>query len=330
MQKKKTHLLALLLTLVLTATANTSLFEPVQYASYHPASFRSNYSFIETGIINQFSSSYYLEKEQAYPVISTRFAFDMPVLSVQQETHAWAIILPIQNTLIIDMYENKSAPLLNNDYLFGLAIQYTQDLNLLFIENFSVRATPFFHESTHIGDEYAIHGYQKVPDFKRINVSYEAWELYIMLNDPDTTRRNMISVGMLVSGLLSPKKGYYAFDSIEVQNQAITGTQRYMEYGVGMNIQRSEGWLCSEKWMNILSFDINNRVQYNYNRPFKEKRRWSMNLLAGYRFTPNRAQPWITQTGFFLRYYAGLNPHGMFRSEYNHQFIGVTTLFSLH
>ncbi len=313
------------------AESKISIFKPVNYANYLHGSVRANYSYLETGFINQFSPYYYLEKENPYPVVSAKFSFDVPILSAKQNNSAWGIDLPIQNSIIIDMYENCSAPVLNNDYIFGVTFKYYRPLDHNILKTISVRATPFFHESTHIGDEFAIHGIKNIPHFTRINVSYEAWELYILMNDPyNIPKGNLTSFGFGISGLFSPKKGYYAYDSIEIKSQNIFPSERYMEYFFGTSVRRQEGFLCSEKWTNILSIELSNRVQYNYYMTGKENRLWNINVLAGYQFTPSVREKWITNTGFYLRYYYGLNPHGMFRSHADYQFIGIASIFSMN
>lgn len=74
--------------------------------------------------------------------------------------------------------ENEGGDLINADYIVGASLSYTE-------EDFALRFK-FFHESTHLGDEFLINN----PDFldRRINFSYEALDVIASRNFGESWR----------------------------------------------------------------------------------------------------------------------------------------------
>jgi hypothetical protein len=222
------------------------------------------------------------------------------------------------------MFEETSSPVINTDYFFGLkaaAVKYTGHP---YIRNFGLKLVPLFHESTHLGDEFSIHGHHDLPGFRRVNVSYEAWEIAAVINDPDTIQSNLLSAKVGFHGLWNPANGYYATDSLETKNRPAPPTERNYEYYIQLNLQRTKGFLCSEKWMNVLSVEANNRLKFSYDESIPEKRSWSLNLYAGWKYM---AQKSGHNLGFFFRYYAGIIPNGQFRNTGGYRYAGLSLVY---
>ena len=120
------------------------------------------------------------------------------------------------------MFEEKTAPVINTDYWFGTEIKIIKRLpENRYIKNIGFNMLPLFHESTHLGDEFSLHGYYEIPDFKRVNISYEAWKFSVILNDPDTLSGNVLSVKAGIQNHWTIKDGYYFTDSLEVKGAEV-------------------------------------------------------------------------------------------------------------
>ncbi len=325
MQRKTCLLIILfLLSFLLNLYAGeTKWFSYMPYAKPFVSNVRSDYNGVEVGMANKVSRYYYLEKDNYYPYFTANFSVNFPFFEKNNGYTRWGIEIPFHTTTFMDMFDNQSAPLLNNDYIVGLYLKMIRYVNNPVIHNIAFRFCPLFHESSHIGDEFLAHGSEKVAGFKRINFSYNAWEFFMILNDPDTLKKNVFSFSLGISGLLDKASGYYSFDSIEVQNQKIYSSDRMMEYFLGINWQRIEGFLCSNKWKNIISLGINNRSLFNYEVDKRERRVWSIQLMAGYELNKWAEHIKIAN---YLKYYYGLNPHGMFRNEYDYSYFGLATV----
>ncbi|MDA3880809.1 MAG: DUF1207 domain-containing protein [Prolixibacteraceae bacterium] len=193
-----------------------------------------------------------------------------------------------------------------------------------FVKNIGVTLIPLFHESTHLGDEYSIHGYQKIPDFKRINLSHESWELAIVLNDPDTIRSNLFSFKAGLQGLWNTSAGYYFNDSLEVKGAEIPDSKNNLEFFINVNWQRTNGILCSENWMNIFSIEARNRTRFSYEPGIAEQRTWNYNIYFGWLYNNSKSQ---RKPGLFFRYYNGIIPHGQLRNTDGYHFIGLSLVY---
>ncbi|MBN2632340.1 MAG: DUF1207 domain-containing protein, partial [Bacteroidales bacterium] len=229
------------------------------------------------------------------------------------------------DVLLIDMFEENTSPIINNDYFFGIQsgiVKYTGNKH---IRNIGLKVVPIFHESTHIGDEFALHGFNTIPDFKRVNVSYEAWEIAAVINDPDTIKTNLLSAKAGIHRLWDDKKGYYSFDTLETKNASFPSSRKNYEYYVQLNLQRTDGFLCSENWMQILSLEANNRLKFSYNSDVPEQRTWNFNIYFGWKHISLHSAPNI---GFFIRYYNGIIPNGQFRNTGGYQYLALSIIFN--
>jgi len=247
---------------------------------------------------------------------------DIPLLYQEGRKLNWALSLPVSFHMLWNTFEEKTAPIINNDYRFGLSFTGISYINKGFIKNISYKITPLAHESTHLGDEITIYGIQNLDHFYRVNVSYEYYELGITINDPDTLTGNLLSLRLGFMGLINPSNDYYTVSALEIGDKNIYPTQRWAEYYININYTKTTGFLTSQKWHPSFSIEFRNRVKYQYEKQGKNDRGWGINAFIGYEYVPKRAKG-IKSVGHYLRFYDGINPHGQFRNRL-YSFIGYS------
>jgi hypothetical protein len=280
----------------------------------------------ELAWLNKLDENYYISDYTGRPFIEVHLGTELPVyyLFNRQKDFKFSVSGYIGNILLIDMFEDNTAPVINTDYFFGLktaAIKYTDHP---FVRNIGLKLVPVFHESTHIGDEFSIHGYHDIPEFRRVNVSYEAWEIAAVLNDPDTIKSNLLSAKLGLHGLWNNSKGYYTTDSLETKGVMAPPSEKNYEFYIQLNLQRTKGFLCSEKWMNVLSVEASNRLQFSYDEAVEENRNWNINLYLGWKYLAKKSGH---NLGFFFRYYAGIIPNGQFRNTGGYRYAGLSIVY---
>ncbi len=245
------------------------------------------------------------------------------------EANGFALFLMGSGHSLFDM-DTRSHDLLNTDYRvgFGLAARFARHL--------AVRLQ-VLHESTHIGDEYTL-GAIADPDFRRYNVSYEAfegfvaWDRYDAILDefPD---RSLSPVYLRVYGggrlLASLEGGYQEFDRMFEAFDLATGQAAPDPLLVGSawegNVGGEAFWdlvplpdesdggflrrLISPQY-SFLAGDLAIRDRYDAVAP---ERRPSLHVMAGVLygayFRGERTVRWSAH------YYDGVHPHGQFRAE---------------
>jgi len=280
----------------------------------------------ELARINQLDENYYVSDYTSRPFVEVHLGYELPVYYLVNRHHDFKFSASgyLGSVLLIDMFEKTTSPVINTDYFFGLkaaAIKYTGHPG---IRNIGLKVVPVSHESTHLGDEFSIHGYHDLPGFQRINVSYEAWEIAAVINDPDTIRSNLISAKMGFQGLWNPAGGYYNTDSLETKGAQIPLSENNYAWYVQLNWQRTEGFLCSDKWMNVLSMEVNNSLKFSYDEVSNESRIWSVNLYVGWKYLAEKSNRHV---GFFFRYYAGIMPYGQFRNNAGYRYAGLSIVY---
>jgi hypothetical protein len=280
----------------------------------------------ELAWLNKLDDNYYVSDYNNRPFIEVHLGTELPVyyLVNRQKNFKFSTGGFIGNILLIDMFEPVTAPVINTDYFFGLKAAAVKYIDHPFIRNIGLKLVPVFHESTHIGDEFSIHGYNDIPGFRRVNVSYEAWEIAAVINDPDTIQSNLLSARVGFHGLWNPAKGYYTTDSLETKNNPAPPTEKNYEYYIQLNLQRTRGFLCSEKWMNVLSVEANNRLKFSYDEAVPEKRTWNLNLYFGWQYMTGKPGHHL---GFFFRYYTGIIPNGQFRNTGGYRYAALSIVY---
>ena len=287
---------------------------------------RSNVIKTEFAYINKLDDNYYLTDYNKRPFIETHLGVDIPVLYYVDNLKKLKFSLSgeIGNILLIDMFEENTAPVINTDYFFGLRAGAVKYIESGWMKNIGIKIIPVFHESTHIGDEFSLHGFSKLPDFKRINLSYEAWEIAAVLNDPDTIRTNLFSVKAGIQGLWNRSKGYYVTDTLETKGVIVPSGKKNMEFYIQFNIQRTEGSFCSDSWMQVISLEVRNRIKFSYDDAIPEKRTWNYNIYFGYdHISKSRGR----NIGFYLRYYSGIIPNGQFRNTDGYRYMALSIVY---
>lgn len=252
---------------------------------------------------------------------------DLPLLYGTTQNFKWAMSAPISLHVLWAPFEKTTAPIINNDYRFGLSFTGITYLNNSYVKNLSFKFTPIAHESTHLGDEITLYGYQNLDNFYRVNVSYEYYELGLTLNDPDTLTGNLLSLRLGFIGLLNPDKGYYSFYENEIGDRTFFPSKRWAEYYFQLNYKKTDGPLASKTWHPSFSIEARNRVKYEYENENEAKRVWCLNTFIGYDYVPKNASN-IKSVGHYIRFYRGLNPHGQFRDFY-YRFVGYSMVVYL-
>jgi len=280
----------------------------------------------ELAWINKLDENYYVTDFASRPFIEVHLGTELPIyyLVNRQKDFKFSTSGFIGNILLIDMFESNTAPVINTDYFFGLKTAAIKYIDHPFIRNVGFKLVPVFHESTHLGDEFSIHGYNDLPGFRRVNVSYEAWEIAAVINDPDTIRSNLFSAKVGLNGLWNPHKGYYTTDSLETKNQLAPPAEKNYEYYIQLNLQRTKGFLCSDRWMSVLSVEANNRLKFSYDEAIPERRNWNINLYLGWKYITENSGHHL---GFFFRYYSGIIPNGQFRNTAGYRYAGLSIVY---
>jgi hypothetical protein len=252
----------------------------------------------------------------------------------------FALSIPVSAQIWFDFFEKATAPILNTDYRFGvIELNYLRQFNReKGIRNIAIKFIPFFHESTHIGDEVLL--YRVLDDFpiRRINVSYELAELAVTLNDPNGSIRNNHAWKLGVRGLLNPSKGWYSIRSVEGDTTQVVPSRKWLESYLQYQHQRSKGFLASKKAVSVISVEVRNRVRFGYPSYLGKDNedQWSplaldedlavcFNGYVGWKFSFEEDK--LPRLGAYLRWYTGINPHGQFRNIPFYDFLGFAIVY---
>lgn len=207
-----------------------------------------------------------LDRDRVVIVAEPILGVQLPIYYFKDELKRWSLSIPISFSVWFDFTEQRTAPILNTDYRFALLeFNYSRRLSNSRIKNIGLRFIPFFHESTHIGDELIISKIRDSIPVSRINVSYETFELAIIINDPYHQKIKNHSARIGAKVLWNPQKGYYSADSLEISKSIeINPSKRWIEPYLQYQYQNPDGWLSNSKMMFILSQDFFLRVRYGY------------------------------------------------------------------
>lgn len=229
---------------------------------------------------------------------------------------------------LLDM-DTESHSVLNTDFRIGGGIQAR------FARHLALRLQ-YFHESTHIGDEYVLGAIDDAA-FRRYNVSYEAWEAYLAADnyrhDDDLDGRLSVlpvyarAYGggrVFVSGFAGEfDKEFEAFDfgaGQPVAEPLLVANSNEFQFGGELY------WDCfelPEDRPNASAFSRLTHFQYLFAAgdvyyrdrydPVSPERVPSVHLMIGATygayFRGRRTVQWA------LHRYEGVNPHGQFRTD---------------
>ena len=238
---------------------------------------------------------------------------DLPIFYSTRNRFLWALSIPVSSHMVWYPLEKTTSPIINTDYRFGLSFSGHLKVENPYIKNISFEFKPFAHESTHLGDEFIISGFQDDTSFYRVNVSYEYYEFSLILNDPEVLNENPISLKIGFMGLINPKKGYYTLSENEIGGNTLYPSKRNGETYFNVNYKKTNGFLTNNHWKPLASLELRNRIKYNYKNTEKEERVWSLNAYMGYSYTPAKINT-VKSIGHYIRYYNGVNPNGQFRN----------------
>ncbi len=237
---------------------------------------------------------------------------DVPLIYSNKNKFKWAISLPISSHMIWYPLEKETSPVLNNDYRFGFSFTGHFTLNNPYIKNLSFEIKPFAHESTHLGDEFTIMGFQDDSSFYRVNITYEYYELSLTLNDPEMLDENTLSLRLGFMGLINPSNGYYTLFKNEIGNNTLYPSKHSGEFYADFNYKKVSGFLTSKQWKPNISLELRNRIKYDYRNSDNEERVWCASVYVGYDYRPKLINT-VKSIGHYFRYYNGVSPHGQFR-----------------
>lgn len=223
-----------------------------------------------------------------------------------------AVCAPVAFHMIED-FKDPSNPIVDTDYRFGAMakIQYgiSDEMQL------GVRVVPWAHESTHLGDEYVLVASSN-PDFERINVSYEYWQIGLSVENDDWTLR---------LGGLQPfgKDGYYSDHLLGSDTPALTTSTKNFEISIGAEY-RFQNWRGRRFY---LSADTRNKLRYTYHATpaNPEERQWSTNFQFGRTLEEDSGDSPLQD--YFVQVYYGINPYGQLRSQSSYWSVGFGWVF---
>jgi len=281
------------------------------------------------------------EHRRVVPVAEPILGAQLPIYYYADETRRWSVSIPVSFSVWFDYTEARTAPILNTDYRFAaMELNYSQKLNHSWIKNIGFKFIPFFHESTHVGDELLLDKVLDSIPMARINVSYETFELAVQINDPYDQKIKNHSGRLGAKFLWNPSKGYYTSDSLERSpNVEIKPSKRWIEPYLQYQYQNPDGWLSNDKMMFVFSTDLSLRVRYDYPFRFRNKEgeiethhageayQLCTNSLFGWKFI--NAKEEVSDVGAFFKFYWGINPHGQFRNIPRYPWFGINIVYDI-
>ncbi len=224
--------------------------------------------------------------------------------------------------LLLDL-NTESKDVINADYRIGLGAA----ARVPFARFLAFRYR-FFHESAHIGDEYALFA-SRQPSFRRYNVSYEAHELYTAVD-----HRASQSGSGLPQSRISYMRAYAGFRRLNTDRyDGFTGLfepaspvrlESQNEYHVGGELY-FRGWQAPEQrpdaswWSQLFAFQ-NLVVAADFKREnlydsLEPDRVWSVNVVLGLIYGESFGATGQRTLRYEVSYYNGVNPHGQFRQD---------------
>jgi hypothetical protein len=219
----------------------------------------------------------------------------------------FALCTPVGFHMIED-FKDPSNPIVDTDYRFGFTTKTQYGLSDEM--QLGIRFVPWAHESTHLGDEYVLVA-AKNPDFERINVSYEYWEVGVSVENEDWTLR---------VGGLKPwgADGYYSDHLLGSDITTLTASTKNFELSLGAEY-RFPVWKGRRFY---LSADTRNKLRYTYHATpaNPEERQWSTNFQVGRTLEEDSGDSPLQD--YFLQVYYGVNPYGQLRSMKSYWSVG--------
>lgn len=266
--------------------------------------------------MNSLHPFYYKSNATRRPFIEVQTGIDLPLLLINNSYDFGEITTlvhaPVSILTLVDMFESQTAPVIDNDYRFGfkVTVGYTpNNSENRFIKNYHLTLVPIFHESTHLGDEFSLHGYSQIPDFARINLSYEAWQLFLGINRRSKPQQQNLSAELGYQRLMPYKQGYYDIDPFEVKYRPILKSIKRDLWILRMQYIYPFRKINSQM---VASMESRRETKFGYSADYPERRTWSVNFYTGYRVPIKNSK---RQLGIYYRHYRGIVPYGQLRNE---------------
>jgi hypothetical protein len=225
---------------------------------------------------------------------------------------------------MVDAVEEDSSPIIDNDYRLAGALKVAHALSPRDLLSAKFQ---FGHESTHLGDEFALRALDAYgDDFQRVNVSYEFIEFGANWDHLfGAQRQHMMSVraSALHTAGLRDEAGWYTttlLDGTPIQPSKINVetaiSAEYMPRG-------------TRGFRPFVSYELRLRPIYDYAKASadqREDRQWSSSLVVGLRDLARwqKGMPDVIAKGYY-----GVNPNGQFRSQRDYWMFGIGLLLRL-
>ena len=267
----------------------------------------------------------------------TNIGLDIPIWSgyFTNSRYGFCLTLPIMIDIWFDFFERTTSPIINTAYRFGFfeanfIYRLPSPLTVLPIYNWSLKLSPFKHESTHLGDELTIYRKDLGLPITRIDVLSNYTELVFTLNDPDSQARSNHGVRFGILFNYNFRYGWYMFIETEADPDAVEPAQFPFEFHIQYQYQSP---LFSRGFQIIASaeYRLRQRHKYSFSHPGLEDNVNPnlvncFNFVAGIRYD-NRSGNYFSKIGVGARFYYGLNPYGQFRSMPAFRQIGLMAIF---
>ncbi len=352
------YIIILLIFTNISVDAQHTFFKSRDFGKYILADHYSPNMQINTGLgLNLADYNIDSERKSRYVYYNeTIVGGEIPIYNYRSKRgkNRFSVSMPISFSVWFDFTENYTAPILNTDYRFApLEFNFFRKFSGEKFKNVTVKFQPFFHESTHIGDELTISRMNDSLPVTRVNVSYETYNISLMINDPmDKVEKNhSFKLGARI--LINGHRGWYSISSYEGDTTLFDFSSEYADEGrvrtkywvepyFQYQYQDPEAMLSFGKTMFTVSIDNSLRVKHGY--PFevdgKERKQelydriisnefyaYSGNFLFGWQFYDTNKE--LSGLGIYARFYLGLNYHGQFRNIPLYNYMGMTIIYSI-
>ena len=280
----------------------------------HPVEVRSSATRVEMHSVNQVPVAYPWSPVDR-PLVEAHVALLLPLLSINGGGGQYFVGLPFAVTILEDLLELDSRPVINTDHVLAVELQALWPTGIVWPKTVSLRLRPFFHESCHIGDELA---FRMVSDdqagYYRINVSYNAWEVRLGINEWTLDGGGTLGFRMGAAGLWSDTGYYNMVRDAELGSDVPTivpSRRRFELFGeiyavLGESLEVLGDWRIAD------GASVHARPVFDYFSDAPEQMPPSVSAFVGvFRASSVTPRPW-----FYLRASYGQMPWGMFRERY--------------
>jgi hypothetical protein len=251
-----------------------------------------------------------------------------------------AVSMPASVNFLLDISEPITHPIINTDYRIGaIEINYLYELGMGFIKNAAFRFIPFYHESSHLGDELTIYRKEAGFPITRVNATSNNAEVSLTLNDENASREqnHSLRLGSLI--LWNKKTGFYRMRPEEGDTSKITPSENRFVWYLQYQFQDPSSLIKIPGLYTMFSVELRNRVLYNYPNYFYDpksslppselindrKYAPSLNGYFGWRYRIKGER--ASYLGLYARFYFGVNPYGQFRNIPGHRFYSLSLVY---